>query len=171
MSENRLPANAFNDELSLKLPAFRDLPAISLDISTIKTAESRLIEAKDVGSVTYADLEHCFGEAYRNLKKHLATVSFQLMRLTNEMNKRRSILILDTYPDFIKDKPRSMDNSASREAFITKDSEIQDMIERFDSLKALEIFLEGRVKVMENVSRYMKKRMDLLIRSGAKITF
>jgi hypothetical protein len=33
-------------------------------------------------------------------------------------------------------------------------------------LKALEAFAEGKIKVMENVSRWMRKQMDLVLRSG-----
>jgi hypothetical protein len=33
-------------------------------------------------------------------------------------------------------------------------------------LQALENLLEGKVKVVENVCRYMRKSMDMIIRSG-----
>lgn len=166
MSENNLPTNAFNDGLALELPEFRGLPAIRLDISALKEAERRAIEAKDVNPSTYSDLEHCFNESYRELKRHLATVGYQLLKAENEYEKSKSIALLDKYPEFMRDKPAKMDTAEYRKAFLVRDVETQEAKDRLDSLKALEVFLDGRIKVMENVCRYMRKKMDLIIRSG-----
>ncbi len=166
MSDNRLPANSFNDGLALELPEFRGLPSVRLDVSALKEAERRAVEAKDVSPSTYADLEHCFNEAYRELKRHLATVGYQLLKVENEYEKSKSIALIDKYPEFMKDRPARMDTAEYRKAFLTQDADTQEAKDRLDSLKALEMFLDGRVKVMENVCRYMRKRMDLIIRSG-----
>lgn len=166
MSENRLSNNAFNDGMSLVLPEYRGLPAIKLDVASLKEAERRIIEAKDVNPSTYSELEHCFNEAFRDLKRHLATVGYQKTKVMNEYEKIKAGIILDKWPEYIKDKPRSMDTADARKSFLALDSELGEAKERLDSLEALEVFLDGRVKVMENVCRYMRKRMDLIIRSG-----
>jgi hypothetical protein len=153
-------------EVSITLPVFRNLPAMTITVGPLKEAESRLIEAKDVTPATYTDLEHCFGEAYRDLKKNLASVMFQKTKVESELKRSEATALLDLYPDFVKDKPKSFDCSKTKEAFLTRDPGVQEAKEALDSLIALEIFLEGKLKVMENVSRYMKKKMDLVIRSG-----
>lgn len=163
---NSIPSNTFSDGLQVQLPEFRGLPSVTVDMTSLKTAERRLIEAKTVTPSTYAELEHVFGEAYRELKRNLSTVGYQIMKTRSEIEKIKAILLLDKYPEFVKDKGSKFDNSATREAFLTKDDEYMSAKDRLDSLLALEVFMEGRVKVMENVTRYMRKQMDLLIRSG-----
>jgi hypothetical protein len=166
MSSNQLPVNAFNDGLALELPEFRGLPSLKLNVSRLQEAEKRLVEAQHVNPSTYTNLENCFGEAYRELKMHLATVGYQITKVENEYEKSKSIVLLDKYQEFMKDKPARLDTAEFRKAYITQDKDVQEAKDRLDSLKALEIFLDGRIKVMENVCRYMRKRMDLLIRAG-----
>lgn len=165
-----MPVNAFNEGLALELPEFRGLPSIRLDISSLKEAEKRLVEAQFVNPSTYTNLEHCFNEAYRELKKHLATVEYQLMKAENEYEKSKSIVLLDKYQEYMKDKPARLDTAEFRKAYMSQDPGVQEAKERLDSLKALQIFLDGRIKVMENVCRYMRKQMDLLIKSGINTT-
>lgn len=167
MSDNRLPSNTFNDGLALTLPEFKGLAAVSLNMDRVKEAERCIILAKDVNPSTYSHLENTFNDAYMDLKLHLATVGYQILRVENELEKARSIALLDKFPIFLEDKPKNMNNAAVRDAFIAQDPDVQVAKERLDSLKAISIFLEGRVRVMENVCRYMRKRMDLLIRAGA----
>jgi len=166
MADNGLPVNVFNDRLALELPAFRNLPSVRLNVSALQEAERRIVEAKDVNPSTYTDLEHCFNEAYRELKGHLATVGFQITKTENEYEKSKSIALLDRYQEFVKEKPARTDTAEYRKAFISQDPDVVAAKDRLDSMKALEIFLDGRVRVMENVCRFMRKKMDLIIRSG-----
>jgi hypothetical protein len=166
VTDNKLPANTFNDGLALELPEFRGLPAVRLNISRLQEAEQRLHEAQHVNPSTYTNLEHCFNEAYRELKGHLATVGYQVVKADNEYEKSKSIVLLDRYQEYMKDKPSRLDTAEFRKAYISQDKDVQEAKDRLDSLKALEIFLDGRVKVMENVCRYMRKKIDLIIRSG-----
>jgi hypothetical protein len=163
---NKLPTNAFSDGLSLVLPEYRGLPSLRLDVSSLKEAERRIIEAKDVNPSTYTDLEHCFNEAFRELKRHLATVGYQKVKIQNEYEKLKAHVILDKWPEYIREKPKSTDTADARKAFLALDADLAEAKDRLDSLEALEIFLDGRVKVMENVCRYMRKQMDLILRSG-----
>lgn len=167
MSQNTLPAAFANDHVEIQLPKFRDLEAVRVSLSATKVAESRLLESRTVNVLTYNDLEYCFNEAYRELKANMATVGYQIVRTENELQKSRASAILDKYPEFIKDKGAKADNAATRDAFLSRDPDIIEAKDRLDSLKALEVFIEGRIKVMENVCRFMRKQMDLTIRSGS----
>lgn len=151
---------------SLVIPAFRGSQEIVLNISKTKEAEDRLIEAKTVNPSTYAELEHTYGESYRELKNNLAIIGHQTVKAEKELKMIKATLLLDKYPEFMKDKPKSHDNSDMREAFFMKDLEYQEAIDRINMLKAMEAFTEGKIKVMENVSRWMRKQMDLVLRSG-----
>jgi len=51
-------------------------------------------------------------------------------------------------------------------AFFMRDSSYTAALDRIAQLKAFECFVDGRIKVMENVCRYMRKQMDLVLRSG-----
>lgn len=168
MSENSLPANTFNDGLVITLPGFGDLPAVSLDFTSIKTAERRLIESKTVNTATYSELEFVFGEAYRELKRHLSTVGYQILKTEAILKKAKAVAVLDKYPEFLRSRNDLSDNAKTRDAFVDTDADVVAAQDRLDSLRVTEVYLEGRVKVMENVTRYMRKQMDLLIRSGIK---
>lgn len=166
---NSIPANTFSDNLQVQLPEFRGLPSVSLDMTALKIAERRLIEAKTVTPSTYTDLEHTFNEAYREIKRNLSTVGYQMLKVKGEIEKIKATVLLDKYPEFLKDKGSKFDNAAIRDAFLARDADYMEAKDRLDSLTALEVFLEGRVKVMENVSRYMRNAMQLIIRSGVPV--
>jgi hypothetical protein len=163
---NVLPANTFNDGLALELPEFRGLPAIKLDITSVQEAERRALEAKNVNPANYSDLEMCFSNAFRDLKRHLSTVTYQISKTENELEKAKASALFDRYPEFMKNRPKSADTADTRKAFLALDSEVCAYKDRLDSLKALEFFLEGRVKLIERLSSHMKKSIDLIIRSG-----
>jgi hypothetical protein len=164
---NAIPTNTFSrDHVTVTLPEFRGLPALEINMTALKEAERRLIEAKTVTPSTYTELEYTFNEAYREIKRNLATVGYQLMKVENEIEKSKATALLDRYPDFLLGKPAKFDNAAIRDAFLARDAEYMEAKERLDSLVALRIFLEGRVKVMENVSQYMRNAMRLIIKSG-----
>lgn len=166
MSEQQLPSNAFSDGLALELPEFRGLPSVRIEMGALKEAEKRMLEAQFVNAVTYCELENLFNEAYRELKRNLSTVGYQVTKVENEYEKSKAIALMDKYPVYMADKPAKMDNAEYRKAFITRDEEVCQAKDRLDSLKALEFFLEGRIKVMENVCKYMRQKMQLIVRSG-----
>lgn len=158
--------NGSKDNSALVLPAFGQSPALSLEMSSTREAEKRLVEAKTVNPLTYSDLEHCFNESYRELKKHMSTLGYQLAMADKALETAKSDLLLDKYPDFMKDKPKTQDNADLRKAFFMRDPEYVAALDRINQIKAIESFVDGRIKVMENVCRYMRKQMDLVLRSG-----
>ena len=150
----------------LELPSFGKVPALSLRMDRINEAITRLIEAKTVNPVTYADLEHCYNEAYRDLKQHLSGIGYQIALTQKAMEIAKADALLDKYPEFMKDRPKNQDNAATRDAFLIRDEAYVAALDRFNQLKALESNMDGKIKVMERVCSYMKKQMDLVLRSG-----
>lgn len=148
------------------LPAFGRAPELKMEMKNIREAEARLIEAKTVNPVTYADLEHTFNEAYRDLKKHIASIGYSLSMAQKSLEDAKADVILGSYAEAMKDKPKSHDTLDMRNAYLTRDAGYSAALERIAQLKALEANLDGKIKVMENVCRYMRKQMDLILRSG-----
>lgn len=148
------------------LPAFGKAPALKMEMANIRTAERRLIEAKTVNPFTYADLEHTFNEAYRDLKKHIAAIGYSLTMAQKSLEDAKADVILGSYAEAMKDKPKSHDTLDMRNAYLTRDEAYSAALERIAQLKALESNMDGKIKVMENVCRYMRKQMDLILRSG-----
>lgn len=160
------PSNV--QENYLVLPAFGKAPELRLDLSNITEAEQRLIEAKTVNPVTYVDLEHTFGASYRDLKRHLSMIGFQISCAEKALEEAKANVLLDTYPEFLKtsEMKKSQDNADLRKAFLIRDPAYSAATDRINQLKALESNFDGKIKVMENVCRYMRKQMDLVLRSG-----
>ena len=152
--------------LVLKVPKFNSLSEIEVPLEATRVAESRLLEAKTVNISTYSDLEYTFNESYRELKRALAAVSYRLAKAEEEMENAKAAAILDKYPEFIKDKPKSFDNADTRKSFIQRDAEYRQAADYRDQIKVFEALLDSRIKVMERTCSYMRKQMDLLIRSG-----
>lgn len=136
-----------------------------LDLSKIREAESRIIEAKTVNPMTYVDLEHSFNEAYRDLKRHLSTVAFAIALAEKAMEEAKANILLDKYPTYLETS-KVKDNADIRKAFMIRDKEYTDALDRINQLRAVESNFDGKIKVMERTCAYMKKEIDLLLRSG-----
>lgn len=162
--DQKLPIN-YTERAELTIPEFGSTPAISLDISKIKEGENRLIEAKIVNPGTYSDLEYTFNEGYRQAKTHLSQVGYEITRAKKAVRDAKSRYLLDEYPGFLKEN-KLKDNASIRDAFLERQKDYVDAQDRIDMLTALESLLEGKVRVFENVCRYMRKEMDIVVRSG-----
>lgn len=159
-----LPVN-YTDRAELTIPEFGSRPQVILDITSIKTGESRLIEARVVNPATYSDLEFCFNEGYRQAKAHLSEVGYEITRAKKALKDATSVAIIDEYPKFLKEKGLK-DNATVRNAFLQRQDSCVKAQDRIDMLVAIETLLEGKIKVFENVCRYMKKQIDIILRSG-----
>lgn len=159
--QNGAPENSL-----MVLPAFGRAPALKMEMKNIRYAEQRLIEAKTVNPFTYADLEHTFNEAYRDLKKHLASIGYSITMAQKSVEDAKADVILGSYAELMAGKPKSHDTLDLRNAYLTRDPAYSAALERLAQLKALEANFDGKVKVMENVCRYMRQTMQLISRSG-----
>lgn len=142
----------------------------TLSMEKTREAEIRLVEAKMVNPSTYSELEFVFNESYRELKSHLAVVGYEISLAEKHLANVKAEIILDRYPEFLKDKPSKFDNAEVRNAFVQRDEEYQRTLDTINSLKMIETLMDGKVKVMERVTAYMKKQMDLIIKSGVNTT-
>lgn len=163
MSDQNLPVQ-FERSVTLEIPAFADRPVVPLDFGKIKEGENRLIEAQLVNPVTYSNLEFVFNEGYREARANLTVVGYEITQADRLFKKIQSELILDEYPAFLKEKGLK-DNAMVRDAFLERSTQYVDARERINMLKAMESLMDGKIKVFENVCRYMKKQMDITIRS------
>jgi hypothetical protein len=165
MSEQTLPVK-FADAVELAIPPFDDRPVVTLEFTSIKEGERRLIEAKVVNPSTYSELEYTFNESYREARKNLSIISYEITQAERIFRRIKSELMLDHYSDFLKER-KLKDNATIRDAFLEQNKEYVDAQERINMLKAMESLIDGKIKVFENVCRFMKKEMDILIRSGS----
>lgn len=151
---------------TLTIPAFCNTPEIILDITKIKEGENRFIEAKVVNGATYSDLEYSFNEGYRQAKQNLSTVRYQISMAKKEIRRIKSEYLLDEYPEFIKER-KIKDSTATKEAFLEQKEEYVAAMDRLALLEAMECSFEGKIKVFENVCKYMRKEIQIQLRSGA----
>lgn len=154
------------DDHAIVLPAFGKSPKLNLDMNVIREAERRLVEAKTVSPVTYPDLSHCYNESYRMLKQHLSNLGYQLLLAEKAIEMAKADVILGSYAEHLKDKPKSAGSTDLRNAFLTRDKAYNEALDRSHQLQAIISNFEGKVKVLENVVSYMKQEMYLVSRSG-----
>lgn len=168
MSGGALPVDALSGgQLEITLPAFRSLPPVTVQMGALKEAERRIIETKNVNVSSYNELEHVMNSAYSELKRNLSIVGYQILKTESELDKSKAVAIMDRYyGEYMKDKPSKADNASVRDAFLARDAEVNEARERLDSLKVLHTFLEGRIKVMENVCQYMRNTIKIVVRSS-----
>lgn len=148
------------------IPALGRSKEAFLDLTFSNEATSRAVEVKDVNPVTYPELEIMVTRAYQELRRNLTTVSFLLAEAEKMAEDAKADALLDRYPQFMEGRSKGADNADMRRAFLTRDKDYSATLERIDMLKATESFIDGKVKVMEKLSSFMKKQMDLIIRSG-----
>lgn len=165
MSEQSLPTK-FAEVVELAIPAFDDRPVVTLGFGGIREGERRLIEARVVNPATYSDLEYSFNEGYREAKKNLSIIGYEITQAERIHKRVQSELILDEYPRFLKESGLK-DNAMVRDAFLERSQAFVDSRERINMLQAMESLMEGKIHVFEKVCQYMRKQMDVLIRSGS----
>lgn len=164
MSEARF-VTANMEITELVIPEFGTQSPIRLDVSKIKDGESRLHEAQVVNPATYSNLEYVFNEGYREAKRHISLIGYQITLAEKAQREAKSRALIDEYPVFLKEKGFK-DNAQLREAYLERVPDYVAAQDRVDMLRAMEELMSGKVHVFENTCRYLKKQMDLIIRSG-----
>jgi len=153
------------NKAELTIPEFGNSQALVLNISSVKEGERRLIEAKNVTPTSYADLEYVFGEGYREAKKNVTAIGYEITKAQKALREAQSIAILDYYKDFLKEKGFK-DSAYIKDVFLQTRPDYVAAQDRIDMLKAMLDLMEGKIKVFENVSRWMKKEIDMITKSG-----
>jgi hypothetical protein len=159
-------ADTENRSVAIRLPGVGRLPELRLELSKTQEAEARLHEAQQVNPATYANLEYCYNESWRELKRAYAAVTYRLDKANEEIENIKAEILLDKWPEYIKDKPKSFDNMDMRKAYIQQQKPYLDATDHRDQVKAIEILIESRMKTMERTCAYMKKQMSILERTG-----
>ena len=158
MDYNNLPAKI--ETVELVIPAFQNRDSVVVNFSHIREGERRLVEARVVNPSTYSDLSHSFNEGYREAKSNIRSVGFEIVQTEKAYRARKSVLIMDEYPEYLK-KVDMKDNATLRDAFLERDVELTGIQDRLNMLKAMVQMMEDKIKVFENVCKYMKVQMDL----------
>lgn len=153
----------------MTIPAVGRLAQITVDLQKTQIAEGRLHEAQLVNYATYADLEYTYNEAWRELRRAYATISYRVAKAEEEIDNIKAGILLDKWPEYIKDKPKNHDNADMRKAFIQKDPEYAAAVDHRDQMKAIEMLIDNRAKIMERTCSYMKKQMDIYARSNGNL--
>lgn len=152
---------------ALEIPPFGGSPGLRLEMGKIREAESRFLEAKTVNPSSYIELESCLNESYRDLKRHLSTIGYQITLAEKAIRQAKAEVLLGSYTEFMKGKPKSHDNADLRDAYLIKDEAYSAALDRLNQLKALFSNFDGKIKVVENVCRYMRQKMYLISKNGA----
>jgi hypothetical protein len=155
-----------SNRAEITIPAFGTMPEIKLDITNVKEAECRLIESKTVNPITFSELSFVYNEGYREAKKNLSIIGYQIAMTDKEIRKIRAEYLLDEYQGFLKET-KIKDSAAIREAFLDKKENYLTATDRLDMLKAMESLMESKIKVFENTCRFMNKQIEIDIRSGS----
>lgn len=153
-------------EAGITIPAFGKSKEAFLDMTCAKEAETRALEVKLVNPITFPELEIMVTRAYQELRRNHTVVNFLIAEAEKNLDRVKADALLDRYPAFLEGRPKGMDNADTRKAFLSRDKDYSDTEERIQMLQATESFLDGKIKVMERLSSFMKKQMDLIIRSG-----
>lgn len=152
---------------SLTVPGLEGVsPPIVLDISLIHEAESRLIESKNVSPATYKDLEYLYNQGYRQARQNLSAVDFQIVKTERQLEREKARVILEVLPEKLEGKPASYNNADFRASILSMDESYSTICERLDKLRAQAKFFEIRISVFEKACQYMRKGIDLIIRSN-----
>ena len=152
---------------SLTIPGLEGVsPPMALDITLIQEAETRLIESKTVNPATYKELEYLYNQGYRQARQHLSSIDYQILRTERQKERERARVILEVLPPLLEGKPASYNNADFRASILATDVRYNDVSEQIDKLKAMSKFFEIRISVFEKACQYMRKGIDLIIRSN-----
>jgi translation initiation factor IF-3 len=151
---------------SITVPAFGHARELKIHLTKTQAAEERLHEAQVVNPGTYSELEYTFNESYRELRKNVSSIQYEIANIQKTIDERKADLILDVIPEMLKDKPKSQNNADFRGAVFARDDDYQKALDHLNKLRAMESHFEGKIKVMERTCMYMRKQMDLIIRAG-----
>lgn len=116
-----------------------------LDMSKIYSAENRLEDVKSCTPDTSSEFMGDLNVASNETSKYMAWVQYELLMAKKNYDRRKAVLILDFFPDFVKEKGVKP-NEDLREAFIINDSEAYQLRDRIDCLTAALYLLENKLK-------------------------
>lgn len=154
----------FGKTTSFTIPKAGSFQPLTLDMSMLSTAEGRMHEARVVNMAVYSELEGVLSDGEKECRANHTLVGYEITKTKKAVRKIKSEYLLDEYPIFLKEKGLK-DNACNREAFLARQDDYEEMLDRMDMLQAFQELLDGKIKVIDNVRRYMKKEVDIQLRS------
>jgi len=164
MNKDELPVK-FGVTKEFLIPEFDGRPAINLSFTSNYEAERRMVEARVVNGATYSDLEMIMLQGESEMRTNHSQITYEITRSKKTLERLKSEYLIDEYVPFLKETGLK-DSTIVKNAFLQKKEDFIAAQDRIDFLTALESLVEGKIKVLNNVSRVMKKEMDLQIRSA-----
>lgn len=151
----------------LVVPAFKHCKELRIDTSGWEAAKARMSEVQHLVPANYSSLEFTFQEAWRESRRNAIMTEDAIKKALQNVEEIKADIILTEIPKLLEEMPKGANNTDFRKAVITKNEEYKQANEHLEKLQAILAHLESNMKVMENTSRFMKKQMDYIIRSGS----
>jgi hypothetical protein len=150
----------------MTVPSFGHCKELRLNMSSWESAMARFHEAQNIVPANYSSLEFTFQEAWRESKKNAIAVGDALKKAKQNVEEIKADVVLTEIPKMLKELPKSQNNADFRRAVLTKNENYKAANEHLEKLEAMLEHFESHMKIMENVSRFLKKQMDYIIRNG-----
>ena len=151
----------------LVVPAFKHCKELRIDTSSWETAKTRMSEVQHLVPANYSSLEFVFQEAWRESRRNAIMTEDAIKKALQNIEEIKADIILTDIPKLLEEMPKGANNTDFRKAVITKNEDYKQANEHLEKLQAILAHLESNMKVMENTSRFLKKQMDYIIRSGS----
>ena len=139
---------------------------LSLSSAATEEAEKRIHESKMVSPSTYSELEYIFGQAYGELRQNLTKITYEKLSKEKLLDEIKGESLIDKYPLFLESHPKLKDTADIKKAFLSKIPEISDLLNTINTLTAMEMIVDGKIKLIEKTISAMKQKMKLIERSG-----
>jgi len=143
----------------------RNLP-LTLSSDATDEAERRLQESIAVSPITYIELEYCFARAYSELRCNLAKITYEKTAKEKLLDETKGEALIDSYPKFLEEHPKLKDTADIKKAFLSKIVSISDILDAINTLTAMEMITDSKIKRIEKTCAAMKQKMYLISKSG-----
>ena len=136
-----------------------NLAPLTLDMTKVYIAESRIVETKAVGPATAPELKAVFNEANAIVSKYIAWVKYELNQAQTYIDLAKAEVILDKLPEKLREyKEKGIkDNADLREALVTQDTQYRDRKNAYYALEAVKCLLEAKAKSFDRAYWDCKK--------------
>jgi hypothetical protein len=151
----------------LKIP--RGTPGVEpleFELNEIMQSEDRKHDIISVNKETAPELMYVFNKAYCSVLRMLSQISFEYSQAVKYANKRKSEVILDIAPDFLKNKGLLSSRSPAgsedlRKAVLDQDEQYLKLQDVVSMLEAAHEYLKGKTRGFEMAYHSVKKIYDV----------
>lgn len=144
---------------------YNNLPSVEVNLAGLSKTMARASEVPLINVSTYASLEIDFAKAFMEAKATLAKIGHLKTVYMRELDKTKLRVLFDDYASFIASKDKKQDTVMVKELFLNTHPEVVKIQEEIDKISFLEGYLESAVRTFDNISRVMKKQIDIVLHS------